>query len=285
MKIAFVILHYMTSEDTIDCVESIMKMDGEFDVVIVDNHSNNGSIELIEKQYGNDVNIHIIKNKDNLGFSAGNNVGYDYAKNQLGADFILVSNNDIVIEDKNFLKKLVVFYEAHPFHVCGPDIKSLTDGGHQNPKIDAIPNVKVAKSERRRYLLLLLASKLHVYDLLKKKKHSQNQNVIRKALKESYIDNVMLHGAFVIFSSQYVQKEQYAFQPGSFLYCEEAILYRYCKKKGYLMTYYGDIQVNHKEDSSTNSLCENNSKKKREFVFWNLFKSLGVLISVMESEN
>lgn len=287
MNVSFVILHYRTCADTIECIESLKQIEGNFDIVIVDNASNNGSIETLENKYGQENRFYILKNKSNLGFSAGNNVGYSFAKSELNADFIIVLNNDIVIKDHEFLNSLMKFYARHKFYICGPDIESLADGKHQNPKEDSIPNLRTARKERIRYLFLYLISRAGVYDWLKKIRTTATNEINSKTLtlchNQEYIDNAMLHGSFVIFSPLYIENEKYAFQPGPFLYCEEAILYRYCKIRNYLMTYYSKIKVYHKEDSSTNSLCDT-SKAKREFIFLNMFKSIGFLIDIYKRE-
>ena len=72
----YVILHYLTAEDTINCVESILKQNEECKIIIVDNASNNGSIEQIEERYKKNTSIIIIKNEKNLGFADGNNICY-----------------------------------------------------------------------------------------------------------------------------------------------------------------------------------------------------------------
>jgi len=48
----------------------------------------------------------LIKNEDNLGFAGGNNVGIKFALKNLNPNYILLLNNDTVV-DKNFLKELV----------------------------------------------------------------------------------------------------------------------------------------------------------------------------------
>ena len=51
-KIGFVILHYMNSEDTIKCIESIKEMNYQITgIVVVDNHSANGSLEILRERY------------------------------------------------------------------------------------------------------------------------------------------------------------------------------------------------------------------------------------------
>lgn len=88
----FVILHYKSYIDTIECIESILKLPQKVQIVIVDNASENGSIDEICNEYKFMKNIHIIKNEDNLGFADGNNIGYKYAREKLKAKFILVCN-------------------------------------------------------------------------------------------------------------------------------------------------------------------------------------------------
>lgn len=279
MKFCFVILHYKTAEDTVSCIESINKLDGECSVVVVDNASNNGSIEKIEMAYGKQPNVMIIKNKENLGFATGNNVGYQYAREKLKANYITVSNNDIVIDTKDFIKKVKDLYADTEFCVAGPDIESLVDCKHQNPMKDIISEIRAVKKEIWRYRLLYFFSVLYVYDLLKKKSQI-NATITEEAVVKEVRKNVVLHGAFVIFSPAFTKNEESAFRPGTFLYMEESILFQYCKKKGYKTLFTPFIKVYHKEDSSTNTLFKG-SKGKREFVFKNMIQSLKVYEKVL----
>ena len=50
MNYCFVILHYKTEKDTIECINSIKKLSGNYSIVVVDNASNNGSIEAVENE-------------------------------------------------------------------------------------------------------------------------------------------------------------------------------------------------------------------------------------------
>lgn len=277
MRFCFVILHYMTAFDTIECIESIKKLKVVCPIVVVDNASNNGSIETIEERYSEDKNIYIIKNKSNLGFASGNNVGYKYARETLNADFIVVSNNDIIVETSDMPKYIMEYYNENPFHLMGPDIISLVDNGHQNPMNPGVPERKRILKEIFRYRCMLLLSKMGLYNLLKTNDHHKNNKPI--FYKQS-ITGKQLHGSFIIFSPDYIKNEEFAFRPGTFLYMEEAILFQYCRKKGYTMVYTPDIKVYHKEDSSTNSLF-NAPKQKREFVFTNMIRSLKIYYNIL----
>lgn len=288
MKFGFVILHYKTADDTIACLSSMRSFEYECEIIVVDNFSNNGSIEIVENFVAKSSNVHIIKNPVNLGFAEGNNVGYRYAKEQCGCDFIAILNNDILFETHDFIEIVLQAYERNQFYVAGPDIKSLVDGGHQNPmKIDDSSPLFI-KKEIWRYRLLRILSVLGLYDffssLLKTKDVRKNADGVGSWRDLKEIQNVQLHGAFLIFSPLFVQKEGVAFRPGTFLYLEESILFLYCKQKKYKTLFCPQLRVLHKEDSSTNSLFES-SKGKREFVFKNMIQSFKVLYRYQKGKN
>ena len=102
--ISYLVLHYKNMDVTLNCVDSILRLDKVNDrkVVIVDNGSRNGTYERILTYYENNNNVDVIENKENLGFAKGNNVGYRYIKNRYNSELIVVCNNDLVFEDKSF---------------------------------------------------------------------------------------------------------------------------------------------------------------------------------------
>ena len=102
-KVYIILLNWNNEEDTIECIQSLEEINyGNYKIIIVDNGSEIESVLKIEKQY---PEMKIIKNKENLGFAGGNNVGIKYAIED-GADYVLLLNNDTTVE-KDFLKKLV----------------------------------------------------------------------------------------------------------------------------------------------------------------------------------
>lgn len=272
MRFCYVILHYKTEDDTIACINSIFDVDKESSIVVVDNASNNGSIEQVEEVFGSDKRVHFIKNKENLGFAAGNNVGYQYARNNLYADFIAISNNDIIVKTQNFSDEVRKIYEKTGFFVMGPDIVSLVDGGHQNPVEESFQSAKEVRREILKYKVLLTLSGLGIYQLLKPKAKVKTGSS-RMNIPTDITENVTVHGSFVIFSPAFIEKEEVSFRYGTFLYTEEAILKKYCDNQKYKMIFAPTVSVQHKEDSATNSL-KLTTKEKREFVFKNMIRSL-----------
>ena len=93
INFTFVILHYYTIEDTVNCVQSIKEIEtygNNVKIVIVDNASPNRTGKLIQEKYIDDPQIHVILSSENLGFANGNNLGFEYAKKQLKSDFIIL---------------------------------------------------------------------------------------------------------------------------------------------------------------------------------------------------
>jgi GT2 family glycosyltransferase len=105
-----IILNWNGCRDTIDCVESVQKMDyPNYGVVVVDNGSSDGSEALLRERF---PDVSIVQTGKNLGFAGGNNAGIRTALDQ-GADYVWVLNNDTVV-DRRCLDFLVRAAEAEP---------------------------------------------------------------------------------------------------------------------------------------------------------------------------
>lgn len=272
MNFVFVILHYKSYEDTLKCISTIFKLSNEFKIVVVDNASGDGSIDIIRDKYGD--KIYIIENEKNLGFADGNNVGYEFAKKKLEAEFIIMCNSDIIFDQKDFLKRVEKTYIETSAHIIGPDIESLLNYSHQNPMSGTSTSLTHINKEIIRYAILLFFSKIHLYDYIKKKrKKKYSESYVSE--KHGYQQDVTLHGSILIFTPKFISEEDQAFRSGTFLYMEEDILYIYSKYKHYTMLYAPKLHVYHKEDSSTDTMVTS-KKRKREFVFRNMIHSMMV---------
>jgi GT2 family glycosyltransferase len=114
-NVTIIILNWNGWEDTLDCLKSLKQIEyPNFNIVIVDNASEDESIAKINEQIKNDKSIDftLIKNKKNNGFAEGNNIGIRYAIKSKNPDYILLLNNDTVV-DKNFLNELVKVAEEN----------------------------------------------------------------------------------------------------------------------------------------------------------------------------
>lgn len=119
--LSIIILNYNVKDLLLKCLESIFKnkrKEDNWQIILVDNASEDGSLEAVEKlrsHIGSGNSIEIVENKENLGFSAGNNVGIKYAK----APIILFLNPDTVVVNEAISKSL-------NYLRSNPDIGALT---------------------------------------------------------------------------------------------------------------------------------------------------------------
>jgi GT2 family glycosyltransferase len=86
-------------------LESIIATDypkNRFDIIFVDNASTDGSVEIVKSICQDRVNLSIIKNSKNLGWSPANNQGMKIAKGEI----ITCVSNDMEV-DPNWIKEIV----------------------------------------------------------------------------------------------------------------------------------------------------------------------------------
>lgn len=286
MKVAFVILHYLTEVDTVECIESILKNVeyNDYQVVVVDNGSQNGSGLKLKSRYKDFEKIQVILSKDNLGFAKGNNLGYTYAKENLDADFIVMINNDTIIEQKDFLKLLVEHYNSYKFDILGPDIVSLIDHKHQNPHSNVKFNItnEYLKKNIMKNKLFLILSYLRLDKIIRKLYKvllNKNAQQAKTSIQQQTYD-VKLHGSCWIFSPNYIKKFKGIYSK-TFLYQEEDILYYIAQKEKLKLVYDPKLKIFHKEDSSTDELT-GSSIKKRRFVYTHEINSLKAFKELVE---
>ncbi len=110
--ISIIIVNFNGKHHLKDCLSSIcVQSYKNFEVILVDNASSDGSIEFVHKNF---PEVKTIENKENRGFCGGNNDGIACSKGEL----IFLLNNDTVL-DKNCLEKLINFMEKAPSNCIG----------------------------------------------------------------------------------------------------------------------------------------------------------------------
>jgi GT2 family glycosyltransferase len=165
-KVSIIILNWNGWKDTIECLESIYKIDyPNYNVIVVDNGSEDDSINMILKYVKGEINIKsdfsdfnndnkpielfefknneydsfikyetefknispnkkliLIKNDYDSGFSVGNNIGINFARENLNDEYIMLLSNDIIVA-KDFLDKLIAFASSNQeIGIVGPRV-------------------------------------------------------------------------------------------------------------------------------------------------------------------
>lgn len=78
--------------------------------VLVDNASEDESVAFVEREYGGDARVEVLKCPGNLGWSGGNNFGIEHAL-EAGAKYIFLLNNDTAVE-ADAIPKMLAMAEA-----------------------------------------------------------------------------------------------------------------------------------------------------------------------------
>jgi GT2 family glycosyltransferase len=129
MKLSVIIVSYNTNKLLIDCLKSLksQKTDFDFEVIIVDNGSEDQSAQSAKKYISvQNLSGKVIESKENLGFSKANNLGIEVAK----GEYILLLNSDTVLKC-NVLQDLMDFAHKHPdAGIVAPQLLN-TDGSVQ----------------------------------------------------------------------------------------------------------------------------------------------------------
>ena len=101
MKLSVIILNYNVKYFLELCLRSVETAISNIDaeIIVVDNNSEDGSCYMVKDLF---PNVKLIENKENYGFSKGNNIGVSQAK----GDYLCILNPDTVVAEDTFLKLL-----------------------------------------------------------------------------------------------------------------------------------------------------------------------------------
>lgn len=115
MKVSVVILNWNGKPLLKKCLPSVINatksVKGESEIIVVDNGSEDGSVEFIKNKY---PKIKIVSLEKNLGISPGYNVGAKKAK----GDVLVLLNNDIMLKKDSIITLLKQFKDRKVFAVA-----------------------------------------------------------------------------------------------------------------------------------------------------------------------
>ena len=275
---SFIILHYKNIEDTIECLTNLKKIaNSDTHFIVVDNNTLTNEEEKLIRVFTKDI----VRLDKNYGFAKANNRGIEYAKKKYNSKFYIVINNDVFINQANFLELIEKDYNDYNFDMLGTYIDSPT-GESVNPfpafktkesvENEIIRCKKLIKIYDNKFLTSLLNTYLNVKHLFKKP--------IKPVNGKKTEMNVSLHGCCIIFSDKYVKKYTYPFYNETFLFHEEEFLYNRVVKDNLISMYDPKIKIFHKEGSSVKK--ENKTKRlSKLFREKERLKSLELLIKEM----
>ncbi len=271
--IGFIVLHYNNVDITLKCLKFLKKIcDDNSKIIVVDNNTLVSADENKLKKY----TIDILKLDKNYGYAVANNRGIEYAKLKYDCDFYVVINNDVYIQQKDFIYEIKETYKKYKFDLLGPLIKS-SSGESVNPfpvlKTSSEVKKEIDKCRKliRIYNSRLLTILLNIYIKIKHIIIAPTKPINGKKVTK----NVALHGCAIIMSKKYIKKYKYPFYEKTFLFHEEEFIYRRIINDKLISIYNPKLEVYHLEGTSTNN---KNSRLKKLFRERERIKSLNLLL-------
>ncbi len=108
-ELSIVIVSFNVKKLLLDCLESIYKNKKDtnnWQIIVVDNASTDGSVEAVEKKF---PKVNLIKSPKNLGYARGNNL----AVSVINSDYVLFLNPDTIIKG-DVIQKTLNFLKENP---------------------------------------------------------------------------------------------------------------------------------------------------------------------------
>ena len=120
-RVSVIVLNWNGLDDTIECLESLRKVDyPDYRVVVVDNGSTGWDSRVLRERFGGWAVV--VENDRNYGYAEGNNIGIRYAVKHYDPSYLLLLNNDTVV-DPGFLSAMIEGALTDPaIAIVGPKI-------------------------------------------------------------------------------------------------------------------------------------------------------------------
>lgn len=208
---------------TRDCVEHALASDRPVQVIIVDNGSDDGVPEALDRAYAGDDRVSVVYNRANLGFGPAVNRGAARARGKL----LLVLNPDCLIEPDT-ISRMAAHVGPHT-GIVGAVVQD--EAGHVDP----------ASRRRDPLLARALATKLG---------RGQAGIDITGPLPDGAVPAEVVSGAILLMPRS-VFETLGGFDEAFFLHCEDIDLCRRARDHGYQVLLAGDVRVMHGKGGSS----------------------------------
>jgi GT2 family glycosyltransferase len=271
MDVSVIIVNYNTVNLLCNCINSIYdKTKGvDYEIIVVDNHSTDGSIEILKRKY---PQVRLIENLKNLGFGKSNNLGVSISKGR----YLLLLNSDTIFCN-NAIKRFIDFYESHL------DMNLGVIGGwllnERGEVIHSAGEFMTMMSMIKKYCYIFCSKYLKIIQY-KKQSNIKSQLFVQA----DYVTGADLFMETTLF------KEIGGFDEDFFMYAEDMYLQKQIAKTGRKNYLIKGPQIIHLEGRS----CKINWKKRllidksmfvyfrKEYAAWKveLFKKFYIFLSV-----
>ena len=250
--VLIITVNFRHADCTLDFLDSASKLE-KFDtchLIIVDNHSEDGSVSRIRDAASKFSNVEFLISLENRGyFGAANWALREFLASHSVPDWVIVCNNDITFEDPTFLLRLM---KKDPSFagVIAPSIVAELTGHDANPWIRHRPS----PFQMLRYRLWLstyyaMWFKQWLYPFVRRARFALRR---RKAVARSTSACPIYapHGAFFIFSRKFFEAGGFI-DDGFFMYAEEFSVAEMCRCLGLSIVHDPELKVWHAGGQTT----------------------------------
>ncbi|MFW5793722.1 MAG: glycosyltransferase [Bacteroidota bacterium] len=245
MDLSVIIVNYNVKYFLEQCLKSVFLASKglNVEIFVVDNNSVDGSQEMIRKKF---PHVHLIDNKENLGFSRANNQALSISKGR----YALLLNPDTVVEDDTF-RKVVSFMDEHP-DAGGLGVKMLDGSGKFLPESKrGLPTPSTA------------FYKIFGLSALFPKSRTFGKYHLGYLDKDKIHEVEVLSGAFLLMRAETIKKAG-LLDEDFFMYGEDIDISYRIIKAGYKNYYFPKTRIIHYKGESTKK-----SSINYVFVFYN----------------
>ncbi|MCA9016198.1 MAG: glycosyltransferase family 2 protein [Planctomycetaceae bacterium] len=249
--VSVIIVNFNSADKLHLCVESLLTVKSDLEVVIVDNASIDDSLFRLNAIFGTDSRIKIVQNQENLGFAVACNMG---ARQSTG-DYLFFLNPDCKIEEDTITKLIDCLNQRPDVGMVGGLLLN-SDGSEQVGGRRTVPTpwrslVRVFRLSclSKRYPRLFSDFNLHL-----------------QPLPDHPIEVEAISGACMMVPRK-AYEDVGGLDEGYFLHCEDLDWCMTFWKKGWKVMFVPDAKLSHFQGA-----C---SRSRRVFVEW--YKHKGML--------
>lgn len=216
-ELSIIIVNYKTPDLTLKCIESIKETVGfnNYEIIVVDNCSNDNSQEIITKK---NEDVVWINNPNNDGFGRANNVGISNSK----GEYILLINSDVTVLENTIEKCLETIKAEKNIGALGCRLLNEDDSLQKSVYYHTSDYSEILEEN-------LFLDYIYTF------KH--------KEIKA-------LMGSFLLIPKKVFEQVK-GFDPDFFMYCEELDLCRRITSNGYKLKYLDEVSAYHLHGASS----------------------------------
>lgn len=239
--VSILVINYKTKELTEECLKSIslayptQLKNGEFEFLVLDNGSNDESLEYLKKFANSFPGIYIVESKENLGFAKGQNFLAKKAK----GEYLFFLNSDVKVKDSGLLGTISYLENSKEVGILGAKLIR--------------PNGSVEKSTGSFYTPFNLVLVMLGFERF---------GLVRKSYSHIQKVDWVSGGAMMVKKS--VFDELNGFDEHYFMYVEDMDLCYRARKKNIEVVYFPDFVIDHMEHGSSN----------RDYAILNIYKGI-----------